>query len=222
MGCDAADINNDGWLDLYIARETTPDTAPELTPRDYLYINQQNGTFRDDLEKCMQHTSLASMGADIADINNDGYPEIYVTDMFPETEARVKTKTQFEDWDKYQSNIQGGYYRQYVRNVLQLNSGPVNAGGDISFSEISRLAGVNATDWSWAPLMADFDNDGWKDVLIADRDVEEEAEAEEVTSDALVERISEHIEWNSREIADALRRQARLEDTSRWDVIDFP
>ena len=89
--------------------------------RDFLYINRRNGTFSEMLESCIRETSMNSMGADIADINNDGYPEIYVTDMLPDGEDRVKTKTSFENWDKYQANLQNEYYQQFVRNALQLN-----------------------------------------------------------------------------------------------------
>ena len=112
---------------------------------------------------------MNSMGADIADINNDGYPEIYVTDMLPEDDARIKTKTNFENWDKYQSNLKNGYYQQFVRNVLQLNNGPCRstAKNKIDFSEIGRLSGVCATDWSWGALITDLDNDGFKDIFVA-------------------------------------------------------
>jgi hypothetical protein len=109
------------------------------------------------------------MGADIADINNDGNPEIYVTDMLPETDSRIKTKTSFENYDKYESNVANGYYKQFIRNTLQLNNGP-NSGQDssaVSFSEIARFAGVNATDWSWGALITDLNNDGFKDIFVA-------------------------------------------------------
>ncbi len=163
LGVTIADINKDGWQDIYVAND--------FFERDYLYINQKNGTFREELEDCLNEISMNSMGADIADINNDAFPDIYVTDMLPEPESRVKTKTNFENWDKYQSNIRSGYARQFVRNVLQLNQGylPDNhqQKKDAAFSEIGRLAGVQATDWSWGALISDFDNDGWKDIFVA-------------------------------------------------------
>jgi len=104
--------------------------------------------------------SMGSMGADMADINNDGYPEIFVTDMLPETEDRYKSKMTFDNWNKYQLNVNNGYHHQFTRNVLQLN----NKNG--TFSEIGRLAGVHATDWSWSALLADLNNDGYKDVYV--------------------------------------------------------
>jgi hypothetical protein len=161
LGVTIADINKDGWQDIYVSND--------FFERDYLYINNKNGSFTESLESCIRELSMNSMGADIADINNDGYPDIYVTDMLPETEARVKTKTNFENWDKYQSNLKNGYYHQFVRNVLQLNQGVAgngNAAG-INFSEIGRLAGVNATDWSWGALITDLNNDGYKDIFVA-------------------------------------------------------
>jgi hypothetical protein len=109
----------------------------------------------------MCEISLGSMGADMADINNDGLPEIFVTEMLPESDERLKTTAQFENWDKYKSSIEMGYYHQFSRNVLQLNN------GDGTFSEIARLAGVHATDWSWGALIFDMDNDGLKDIFVA-------------------------------------------------------
>jgi enediyne biosynthesis protein E4 len=156
LGVTVSDINNDGWQDIYVSND--------FFERDYLYINQHNGTFKELLEKYITEISMNSMGADIADLNNDARPEIYVTDMFPEEEARVKTKTNFENWEKYQSNINNGYYRQFVRNSLQMNSA---VGGQMNFSEIGRLANVSATDWSWGALITDLNNDGWKDIFVA-------------------------------------------------------
>ncbi len=153
LGVSIGDLNRDGWPDIYVSND--------FFEKDYLYINQQDGTFRECLEEQITEISLSSMGADIADLTNDGWPEIFVTDMLPEDDARYKTKTTFEDWDKYQANIRNGYYRQFTRNVLQRN----NADG--TFSEIGRLAEVYATDWSWGALMADLDNNGWKDIFVA-------------------------------------------------------
>ena len=165
LGVTIADINKDGWQDIYVSND--------FFERDYLYINQHNGTFSESLEKCTREISMNSMGADIADINNDGYPDIYVTDMFPEGDARIKTKTNFENWDKYQSNLRNGYYQQFVRNTLQLNCGPSpsppaeRVRGEVTFSEISRLSNTSSTDWSWGALVTDLNNDGYKDIFVA-------------------------------------------------------
>ncbi|MDW3649011.1 MAG: VCBS repeat-containing protein [Bacteroidia bacterium] len=153
LGVTIGDVDRDGWQDIFVSND--------FFERDYLYINQKDGSFKEDLVNQIRETSMGSMGADMADINNDGYPEIFVTEMLPEKDARYKTKMTFEDWDKYQLNVKNGYHHQFTRNVLQLNN------GDGSFSEIGRLAGVHATDWSWSALMADFDNDGKKDIYVS-------------------------------------------------------
>jgi len=163
LGVTIADINKDGWQDIYVSND--------FFERDYLYINQHDGTFKESLEQYIRELSMNSMGADIGDINNDGYPDIYVTDMLPQDNARIKTKTNFETWDKYQSDIANGYYKQFVRNVLQLNTGSLvgadGKAGDDAFCEIGRYAGVSATDWSWGALITDLDNDGLKDIFVA-------------------------------------------------------
>ncbi len=153
LGVTVGDVNNDGWQDIYISND--------FFEKDYLYINNQDGTFKESLEHKLRSISAASMGADMADINNDGSPDIFVTDMLPEDDAKMKQVTTFDNWDKYQYNIQNGYYNQFIRNMLHLNN------GDGSFSEIGRLAGVDATDWSWGALIFDMDNDGFKDIFVA-------------------------------------------------------
>jgi hypothetical protein len=153
LGVSVADVNRDGWMDIYVAND--------FFERDYLYINNKNGTFTESLEDQIRETSLGAMGADIADINNDAWPDIFVTEMTPEDNPRLKTKVLFENWDRYQMKIKNGYYHQFARNVLQLN----NKNG--SFSEIGRLSGVSTTDWSWGALITDMDNDGWKDIFVA-------------------------------------------------------
>jgi len=153
LGVTIGDVNKDGWADIYVSND--------FFEKDYLYINQQDGTFRESLEEMMREISLGSMGADMADINNDALPEIFVTEMLPESDDRLKTTTQFENWDKYAASVEQGYYHQFSRNVLQLNNG----GG--TFSEIARLAGVHASDWSWGSLIFDMDNDGLKDIFVA-------------------------------------------------------
>ena len=153
LGVTVGDYDRDGWQDLFVSND--------FFERDYLYRNKGDGTFEEVLEKAMPEISKGSMGADMADLDNDGFPEIFVTEMTPEGERRYKTKSAFDDWNTYQNMIQTGYHRQFGRNVLQHNS------GDGTFSEIGRQAGVWATDWSWGALLADFDNDGMKDIFVA-------------------------------------------------------
>jgi hypothetical protein len=153
LGVTIGDIDQDGWMDIYISND--------FFERDYIYMNNGDGTFRETLTDMMRCISAASMGADMADINNDHFPEIFVTDMIPEHDARLKTKTTFDSWDSYKTNYDNGYHHQFTRNMLQLN----NADG--TFSEIGRLSGVYATDWSWGALIMDLDNDGLKDIFVA-------------------------------------------------------
>lgn len=153
LGVTVGDVNNDGWEDIYVSND--------FFERDYLYINNKNGTFSEDLENEILSISGASMGADMADINNDGFDDIFVTEMLPSDYSRLKTVTTFEDWNKYQLNVTSGYHHQFTRNTLQLNN------QNRSFSEIGRLSGIEASDWSWGALFFDMDNDGLKDLFIA-------------------------------------------------------
>jgi hypothetical protein len=153
LGINTADVNNDGWEDIFISND--------FFEKDYLYINQQNGTFKEESDNQMQALSAASMGADIADINNDGWNDIFVTDMLPNDYKRLKTVTTFDDWNRYQQGVLNGYHHQFTRNVLHLNN------GNNTFSEVGRLAGVEASDWSWGALFFDMENDGYKDLFIA-------------------------------------------------------
>ncbi|MGM0944804.1 MAG: VCBS repeat-containing protein [Bacteroidota bacterium] len=159
LGVTVADLNNDNWPDLYVSND--------FFERDYLYLNNQDGTFREILPESMPEISLGSMGADIADLDNDGLLDVFVTEMLPGDLARIKTKTPFEEWDKYQANFKAGYHRQFTRNTLQKNLGKDPETGDPIFVEISRLTGMHATDWSWGALIFDADLDGWKDVFVA-------------------------------------------------------
>ncbi len=153
LGVTVGDVDLDGWQDIYVSND--------FFEKDYLYHNRGDGTFEEVLEKQMRHISSASMGADMADLNNDAYPEIFVTDMLPEPDARIKTTTTFESADRFEFVRSNGYYNQFTRNALHLN----NADG--TFSEIACLAGVEATDWSWGALLCDLDNDGWRDIYVA-------------------------------------------------------
>ncbi|GGM74158.1 hypothetical protein GCM10010967_02130 [Dyadobacter beijingensis] len=152
-----ADINQDGWPDLY--------TTSDYTEVDCYYVNNRNGTFTESLRKSFTHVSKFSMGADVADFNNDGLPDVLTLDMLPEDNHRQKLLKGADVYDQYHLLLDSGYYHQNMRNMLHLNRG-VDADGNVRFSEIGQLAGVSNTDWSWAGLMADLDNDGWKDLLI--------------------------------------------------------
>ena len=158
LGVSVADLDKDGWLDLFISND--------FFERDYIYMNNGDGTFSEDLENQMRSTSLSSMGSDVADITADGLPEIFVTDMLAKSDDRYKTTMTFENWDKYQYNLKNGYYRQNTRNTLHLNN-VISFENKLTFSEVGRLAGVEATDWSWSALITDFDNDGHKDLFVA-------------------------------------------------------
>jgi len=156
LGVVASDLNGDGCPDLYVANDFQED--------DFLYINKCDGTFAESGATALGHTSHASMGVDAADVNNDGRPDLVVLDMLPDQEKILKTSANAESFDVYLQKLEAGYHPQYARNTLQLNRGSM--GGTVRFSEIGYLAGVHATDWSWAPLFADLDNDGYKDLFI--------------------------------------------------------
>ena len=153
LGVTIGDINLDGWSDMFISND--------FFEKDYLYINNMDGSFSESLEDYLNEISRGSMGADMADINNDGYPEIFVTEMLPDRHDRRVSKAVFDSWDKYQFSLNQGYFHQFNRNALQLNN------QNNSFSEISRITGLDATDWSWGALIFDMDNDGNKDIFVA-------------------------------------------------------
>jgi enediyne biosynthesis protein E4 len=153
LGITLSDYNNDGWTDLFISND--------FFEKDYLYINNQDGTFSEESENFFQSLSLGSMGADSSDLDNDLLTDLIVTEMLPKSLKRKKTKAIYESWDKYSLANSKGYYHQFPRNVLQRNYGPSG------FLEIGRYSGVSATDWSWASMIFDMDNDGLRDVFIA-------------------------------------------------------
>ena len=152
LGVMVTDINKDLYPDLYVSND--------FYERDYLYINNQDGTFSEEIRDWTQHLSLSAMGVDIADINNDGHLDIFITDMLPEAEERVKSVMEFEGYNVFKLKQSKDFYQQYIQNTLQLNN------GNGTFSEIAYHSGVDATDWSWAGLLVDMDNDGYKDIFI--------------------------------------------------------
>jgi hypothetical protein len=153
-----SDFNLDGYSDIYVSND--------FNENDYLYINQKNGTFIQQLEKSMPHSSRFSMGNDIGDINNDGLTDIITLDMLPKDEEVIKTTAGDDPYEIFAFKLHYGYHYQFSRNALQLNRG-FDSNGEVIFSDIAPYAGIEATDWSWAALLADFDNDGNKDVYVA-------------------------------------------------------
>jgi len=158
LGVTISDINEDGWPDIYVANDFHED--------DYLYLNQQDGTFKESLRESVRHTSQFSMSVDVADINNDGKKDIATTDMLPFDEQILKSSGGGDTYQVARIKESYGYYPQYARNMLQLNVGN-NANGIPLYSEIGYIAGIEATDWSWSGLLADLDNDGLRDFYIA-------------------------------------------------------
>jgi len=152
LGAGIADLNGDGWPDIYISND--------YGVPDYLYINNRNGTFTDVIQSTLGHTSNFSMGNDVADINNDALPDIITLDMLPEDNRRQKLLFAPDNYEKFELSLRSGFYYAYMRNMMHVNN------GNGTFSEIGQLAGISNTDWSWAPLFADYDNDGWKDLFI--------------------------------------------------------
>ena len=156
LGLVTGDFNGDGWPDIYVAND--------FVSNDELWQNNRRGGFSNVISKAIRHQSYSAMGADAADINNDGLPDIVTLDMLPEYNERKKKTFFFMNYERYQSERSLGYEPEFPRNMLQLNNG--NHNGIPLFSEIGQFAGVAATDWSWSVLLADFDNDGWKDMHV--------------------------------------------------------
>ena len=152
LGVSVADINGDGWPDIYIGND--------YSMPDYLYINQKNGKFKDEIQSMLDHVSHFSMGNDIADINNDGFLDIFTLDMLPEDNLRQKLLLSPDNFEMFQLNLDRGFYYQYMRNMLHVNS------GDGTFQEVGQISGISNTDWSWSALFSDLDLDGWKDLYV--------------------------------------------------------
>ncbi len=152
LGIAVSDINQDGWPDLYISND--------YTEQDYCYVNNGNGSFSQKEKELFTHHSQFSMGSDIADINNDGLVDIFTLDMLPEDNRRQKLLQGQENYELYQYMASNGFHYQFMRNMLHVNN------GNNTFSEIGQLSGISNTDWSWAPLFADLDNDGNKDLFV--------------------------------------------------------
>jgi hypothetical protein len=223
LGASVSDVNRDGWQDIYISND--------FFERDYLYINNKDGTFSESLEDRIKSTSLSSMGADIADLNADGYPEIFVTDMLPEPESRLKLNTTFDTWERYRNHVTKGYYHQFTRNTLQLN----NKNG--TFSEVGRWASVEATDWSWGANIADLDLDGRKDIFVANgiyQDITNLDYISSISQGDMVKRIVTAKEVNFKELIDMIpsnsisnyafsnRGNTRFADSSATWGLDTP
>jgi enediyne biosynthesis protein E4 len=160
LGVVVSDFNNDNWPDIYIAND--------YTANDVLWLNNKNGTFSNTIASSLHHQSYSSMGVDAADINNDGLSDITSLDMLPETNEGKKIMYSIMSNERFEMERRTGYQPQFMRNMLQLNNGSRNINNRVEpfFSEIGQLAGVHETDWSWSVLMADFDNDGLRDMHI--------------------------------------------------------
>ncbi|MCJ8208728.1 VCBS repeat-containing protein [Mucilaginibacter sp. RS28] len=193
LGVSVADVNQDGYPDIYVSND--------FFERDYLYINQHNGTFKEEIQNQTGHLSLASMGSDIADINNDGQLDIFTTEMLPEGDKRLKNNTAYESYDVVKIRQRDGYYNQYMQNCLQLNN------GDGTFSEIAFYAGIAATDWSWGALAFDMDNDGWKDYMICNgiyKDLTNQDYIEFLANEDNIKKIEDGKSFNYKDFIDKM------------------
>ena len=192
------DFNKDGWSDIYVANDFD---AP-----DFLYFNNQDGSFSYKTESSLRHTSFYSMGVDAADINNDSHLDLMVLDMTAEDNFRLKSNMSGMNPDSFWNVVKGGGHYQYMFNTMQLNN------GNNTFSDVAQLTGTAATDWSWSSLVADFDNDGNKDIYITNgllRDIRN-TDADKKISDIVSKKINEYIINNPDDT-----------DISLWDVVDL-
>ncbi|SMC44714.1 VCBS repeat-containing protein [Cellulophaga tyrosinoxydans] len=186
LGITLGDFNDDNWTDIFISND--------FFEKDYLYINNQKGGFSEELEKYFSSISMGSMGADLADLNNDSFTDLMVTEMLPTTEERKKTKTMFESWNKQQLAKKQGYYDQYSRNTLQRNL------GNNSFLEIGRQAQVAATEWSWSTLIFDMDNSGLRDIYVSNGIYKDLLDRDYLTYEANDETIRNRVQGKEKDI----------------------
>lgn len=186
LGITVGDFNDDDWPDIFISND--------FFEKDYLYINNKNGGFSEQLENSFESISMGSMGADFADLNNDLLSDLFVTEMLPKTLDRQKTKTIFESWDKRQFSQKQGYFNQYSRNTLQRNL------GNNTFLELSRQANVAATEWSWAALLFDMNNDGLRDIYVSNGVYKDLLDRDYLNYEANEETIKNRINSNEKNV----------------------
>ena len=186
LGITLGDFNDDNWTDIFISND--------FFEKDYLYINDTLGGFKEELETRFKSISMGAMGADFADLDNDLHNDLFVTEMLPRSLERQKTKTIFESWDKQQVAIKQGYFHQFSRNTLQRNL------GNGSFVELGRQANVSATEWSWSALLFDMDNDGLKDIFVSNGIYKDLLDRDYLTYEANDETIRNRIKSNEDEV----------------------
>lgn len=194
----ASDLNGDGWTDLYVAND--------FWVGDWLYINNGDGTFTDKIHENLGHTSFSSMGVDAADMNNDGLLDMMIVDMVAEDNYRLKANMSGMNPKAFWKVVNEGGHYQYMFNMLQLNS------GEAHFSDIAQLAGVAATDWSWSVLMADFDNDGWKDIFIGN------GLMRDIRNNDANKKFREYIESSLHKY---IQKNPSPENKTLWDIVDL-
>jgi len=199
LGITVGDLNNDGWEDIYVSND--------FFERDYLYINQHNGTFKEVIDDALGHMSQGSMGSDMADINNDGWLDLFTTEMLPESDYRLKTTIKFDEYNIVNAKNQLDYHHQFTSNCLQLNN------QDGTYSDIAQLSGAEATGWSWGALIFDLDNDGWKDLYVCNgisRDLTDQDFLEFFSNPETINRLRE----NGFDYAEILKRMPSVPITN--------
>ncbi len=159
LGISIGDLNRDGYPDMYVSND--------FFERDYLYLNNRNGTFNEQLTLSMGHTSMFSMGSDIGDLDNDGWQDIFSTDMLPEESSRIKILSRFDEFNTETMRFAANFHNQYMQNCLQWNQGNRNMANNLVFNEVACLSGVHASDWSWGALIFDMNNDGLQDLFVS-------------------------------------------------------